>query len=104
MTTIVCTRYPPEMNPKTLEEALEYWNPRPTTIELWFSDYVTLPANAFLNYGDTEEVSVRARSVNHIEDGAFNGLFRLKRLSLPGNVIPEVRRLTFSGLSSLEFL
>ena len=92
------------MNPASLEEALVHWAPGSRELELWFSDYIELPANAFIDYGDTEEISFHVFSVNHIGDGAFNGLSGLKRLYLPRSMITEVRQMTFSGLISLENL
>ena len=92
------------MNPKSLEEALVHWAPGSLELELWFSDYIELPANAFIGYGDTEEISFHVFGVRHIEDGAFNGLYGLKRLYLPRSKITEVRKMTFSGLISLEII
>ena len=103
-TTTMCTRYSANMNPKSLEEALVHWAPGSRELELWFSDYIELPANAFIDYGDTEEISFHVFSVKHIEDGAFNGLSGLKRPYLPRSMITEVRKMTFSGLISLEIL
>ncbi|BFZ00790.1 hypothetical protein BsWGS_03829 [Bradybaena similaris] len=76
-------------------------------LNLATNDIQTLTANSFLRYGCLEHLVLSYNNISVIEDGAFNGLSRLRVLDLSNNLIGDNANLSehiFVPLKSLKVL
>ncbi|XP_018322504.1 leucine-rich repeat-containing protein 70-like [Agrilus planipennis] len=75
-------------------------------LEIFQASMTTLPTSYFLQFGyqNVSEIKLCSSHVRNIEDDAFAGLTRLKRLHLSNNFLKTLTSAGFRGLEQLDML
>ena len=73
-------------------------------VDLQYNYITHIPGNVFSHLDQCEILSLIANQISTIEQGAFNGLVKIRDLDLRGNYITRIQADMFSDLSQCEKL